>query len=63
MPDGRTFNYAMWRACERFGILPPGIPGGWDDLDVIIQSRLISYSQIRDIEHVQNQRKNNNSTP
>lgn len=61
LPNGRTFNYAIWRACERLNIPPPGIPGGWDDLDVITQSRIISYSQIRILEDVKSQGKSNTS--
>jgi len=50
--------YAEWRACERFGILPPGFrpkregPLSWDDLDVVRRCELIGYDQIRSAEDV-----------
>lgn len=42
--------YAIWRACERFGILPPNISSNWNTLAVEEQSDMIAYSQIREIE-------------
>ncbi len=49
MPKGRTTLYAIWRACERFKIKP----FTWDDYNVIQQSELIAYSQIREVEENQ----------
>lgn len=46
-------EFAVWEACERFGIRPPGIKLSWDEMseDVISQSLLIAYNQIRDQEN------------
>lgn len=30
--------------------MPPGFPGGWDDLDVVCQSRLLGYHQQRSFD-------------
>lgn len=50
MPDGRSMEYAIWRACERFGIRPPKCDAQWDECDVMTQAALLSYDQIRQIE-------------
>lgn len=42
--------YATWRACERFGIRPPGIPESWDDMPEFTRGLLIGYDQIRQHE-------------
>lgn len=52
MPEGRTSDYAIWRACERFYIKPPGVKDSWDQNDVLAQANLIAYNQIREIEDV-----------
>lgn len=43
-------EYAIWRACERFGIRPPGVREHYDDMSVSAKAMLISYDQIRQIE-------------
>lgn len=50
MPDGRTEIYAIWRACERFGVCPPNVKQKWEDMDVETRSTLIAYNQIRESE-------------
>lgn len=50
MPEGRSMEYAIWRACERFGIRPPGTTVSWEDCNVMVQAALLSYDQIRQIE-------------
>lgn len=50
MPDGRTMDYAVWRACERFRLCPPGVEEKWNDNNVVAQAMLLSYDQIRQIE-------------
>jgi hypothetical protein len=47
MPEYRTTKYATWRACERFGMLPPAVKPAWDDCDVITQSELLAYDCVR----------------
>lgn len=42
--------YAIWRACEQFNIRPPNVKDNWDDCNVITQSELLAYSQIREYE-------------
>lgn len=50
LPDGRTFEYSVWRACERFGLHPPDVSTNWDDCHHWIQMMLISYDQVRRTE-------------
>ena len=40
----------IWRVCERFGILPPGVKNKWEDNNVWAQSQMFAYNQIRDYE-------------
>jgi hypothetical protein len=56
MPPGRSYKFAVWRACERMGLKPPGITvDNWEDLDVVSQSNLLGYDQIRGYEDVEMQ--------
>jgi len=50
MPDGRSMEYAIWRACERFSVRPPDVKDTWEDCNVMVQAALLSYDQIRQIE-------------
>ncbi len=50
MKSGRTMVFAIWRACERFGILPPGTTRQFDECNTWAQSMIVSYDQIRQIE-------------
>lgn len=50
MPDGRSGLYSVFKACERFGIKPPGVKDRWEDMGVEDQAILLSYSQIREDE-------------
>jgi len=52
MPKYRTERYSIWRACERFGILPPDIKNEWDNNNVECQAILIAYDQIRQNEEI-----------
>ena len=45
----------MWRACERLGILPPGVRRHWDDNNVLAQADTLSYATIRD--HEENEKR------
>lgn len=47
IPEFRTPKYAIWSACERFGILPPDVKPNWDDNGAWAQANLIGYDQIR----------------
>jgi len=40
----------MWRACERWKILPPGVVDNWDKNNSWAQANLIGYDQIRQSE-------------
>ena len=53
MPDGRTELYAIYNACERFGILPPNVKPRWDDNETEDKANLLVYSQIRNLEHTE----------
>lgn len=50
IPNGRSMDYAIWRACERFGIRPPEVKASWDECNVMTHAALLSYDQIRQIE-------------
>lgn len=39
-------HYAIWQACERFGILPPGVKPKWEDNDSWTQALLLAYNQV-----------------
>lgn len=43
-------HYAIWRACERFRILPPGLSETWEALDVWSQAQLLAFDQVREME-------------
>jgi len=47
IPDGRTMSYAIWRACQEFGLKPWE---DWDELPPDIQAEMIAFSQIRNQE-------------
>lgn len=42
--------YHVWRACERFGMIPAGIKREWDDNTEWGKTLLIAYDQVRTIE-------------
>lgn len=46
-PDGRTTEYAIWRACERLSLDPPNVKRRWEDNDTETQALIIAYDQIR----------------
>lgn len=54
MPKYRKEIYAVYRACERFGIRPPGVSSSWDEMSPLMQATLIAYSQIREYEEYEN---------
>jgi hypothetical protein len=43
-------DYAIWRACERLGILPPGVESRWEDMSAWEQAYALGYHHIRDYE-------------
>lgn len=45
-------DFAIWRACERYGIRPPGCHDQFDDCPPWLQAMLIAYDQIRQTEEV-----------
>ena len=46
-PSDRTGEYTVWGACERLGILPPGVQPAWDDCGTEAQALIIAYHQTR----------------
>jgi hypothetical protein len=54
IPSGRTGKYTIWRACERFGVLPPGVRPTWDKCNVEAKADLLGYEHIRG--HDENER-------
>lgn len=57
LPKGRDVLYAKWKACERFGIIPPEMGSKWDEMDIWQRALLIAYNQVRDYEE-QEERNN-----
>ncbi len=53
LPKWRTEKYAIWRACERFGILPEYVQSRWENNTMIEQADILSYSYIRQIEEAE----------
>ncbi len=45
-PDYRSNDYAIWQACARFGVKPPGVKANWDDMGSMNQARLYAYNQV-----------------
>lgn len=52
MPKYRTQRYAVWKACERLGVLPPDIKGSWDENNIVSQAAILAYERIRSNEEV-----------
>lgn len=50
LPKFRTMEYTVFRACERMGVLPPGVKSSWDDCNWWVQAQLVGYEQIRQME-------------
>lgn len=40
----------IWRICERWGILPPGVTHRYEDNDPWAEACLLAYEQIREYE-------------
>lgn len=40
----------IWRACERFKLVPPGVKTKWDDNEPWNQALLLAYEEVRNIE-------------
>jgi hypothetical protein len=52
MPKFRTAKYSIFRACERFGLLPPGVKQSWDENHVLCKCDLLAYEMVRSTESV-----------
>lgn len=50
MPSGRTFLYAVWKACLRCGVKPPGVAGSWNECSPVVQAQMIAFSEIAEYE-------------
>jgi hypothetical protein len=46
IPPSRTSEFSIWRACERFGVRPPGVKENWDTCTSVVQASLLAYSQL-----------------
>ena len=53
MPRGRTSDYIIWKACERFNLIPPGVKKEWDNCSVLAQAMLLGYDDIRNREEME----------
>ena len=47
LPSYRTGEYAVWRACERLGIRPPGVKASWDECGLETQALIVAFDQTR----------------
>ena len=52
-PSGPTGEYAVWGACERLGILPPGVKPAWDDCGVEAQALIVAFHQTRSYDEAE----------
>ena len=43
----RTELFAIWRACQRFRILPPGVEPRWEDCNTMTQAHLLAFDQLQ----------------
>jgi hypothetical protein len=43
----------VWKACERFNLLPPGIKKSWDNNTEWHHAMIIGYNQIREHEEME----------
>lgn len=53
IPKGRTHEYLIWRSCERWGMLPPGVEKEWDKNNINTQASLLAYEQGRQKEEIE----------
>jgi hypothetical protein len=44
-PEYRTGEYAIWKACARLAVRPPGVPACWDDCGVWTQALILAFDQ------------------
>ena len=49
----RTAEYAVWRACERLGIRPPGVKPSWDECGVEAQALIVAFEQVRSYDEAE----------
>lgn len=52
-PTGRTTDYAIWRACERLSVRPPGVKDDWDECSVWTQAKILAYNQVRERDEME----------
>lgn len=57
LPKYRLEDYAIWKACERFHILPPNVTNSWDNCNIDAKAMLIAYNQVRDTEDAEDTKK------
>ena len=50
MPRFRTFKYSQWLACERLGLLPPGVVQEWDKNTPATHADILAYNSVREKE-------------
>lgn len=50
MPKFRTAKYTVYRACERLGLLPPGVRQQWDDNHILAKADILAYEMVRSTE-------------
>jgi len=53
IPDGRTQDFVIWRACERLGVRPPGVRENWESMGVWSQAKVLAYDQVRGHDEAQ----------
>ena len=46
-PPHRTGRYAIWCACERLGIRPPGVKPSWDECGLEERALILAFDQTR----------------
>jgi hypothetical protein len=45
-PEFRTGVFAIWKACIRVGLRPPGLPDNWDECSSLQQALILGFDQV-----------------
>ena len=54
-------DYAIWTACCRVGVRPPGCEAEWEDCNPETQAAIIEFDRIRSHDEVPSKPKPNNN--
>lgn len=52
-PEFRTGLYAIWRACNRLRVRPPGLPETWDECSGLQQAMILAFDQVAEHDQLE----------